>query len=201
MTTSLLPVAPLAGARPAPPPPVAVPIVRLLRLLEAEPLSLNARRLSRWGGHVAAQLGLDREYQRNVEIACLLHDVGKTLVPDAILLKPGPLSAEEREVMELHAEHGWGILRHLPDLELAALFVRHHHERMDGSGYPRRLRAEQIPLGARITAVVDAFDGMVSDRNYRAGLSGEQAVARLMMSAGTLYDPDVVRHFAFLVLG
>ena len=177
-----------------------IPIARLLRLLEAEPLSLNARRLSRWGAHVAAQLGLDRAYQRNVEVACLLHDVGKILVPDAILLKPGPLTLEEREVMELHAEHGWSILRHLPDLELAALFVRHHHERMDGSGYPRRLRAEQIPLGARITGVIDAFDGMVSDRNYRAGLSAEQAVARLMMSAGTLYDPDVVRHFADLAL-
>ena len=88
----------------------------------------------------------------------------------------------------------------MPDLQLAALFVRHHHERMDGSGYPRQLAAHEIPLGARITAVVDAFDGMISDRNYRAGLTAEHAVARLMMSAGRHYDPAVVRHFADIAL-
>jgi HD-GYP domain-containing protein (c-di-GMP phosphodiesterase class II) len=181
-------------------PPVIAGLAPLVHILEAQPPSANARRLSRWGAQVAAALGLDHECQHNVEIACLLHDLGKVVVPDAILHKPGPLTAGERRVMEMHPEHGWSLLRRVPDLHLAALFVRHHHERMDGSGYPRRLSAPEIPLGARITAVVDAFEGMISDRNYRAGLTAEHAVARLMMAAGRHYDPDVVRHFADVAL-
>jgi HD-GYP domain-containing protein (c-di-GMP phosphodiesterase class II) len=160
----------------------------------------HSTRLAEWGVRVAIELGLDETYQHNVEVACLLHDLGKIGVPDAILHKPGPLDAAERRVMNLHPEFGWAVLRLFPDLHLASLFALHHHEKMDGSGYPGGLRGRDIPMGARIVAVVDAFDAMVSDRCYRGGVGLEQAAARLLTEAGTHFDPDVVRHFLPLAL-
>lgn len=160
----------------------------------------HGTRLAEWGVRVAVELGLDGEYQRNVEVACLLHDLGKIGVPDAILHKRGPLTPAEREVMDLHPEYGWAVLRLFPDLHLAAMFALHHHEKMDGSGYPGRLRGDEIPIGARIVAVVDAFDAMVSDRCYRGGVGAEQAVARLLTDSGSHFDPDVVRYFVPLAL-
>ena len=102
--------------------------------------------------------------------------------------------------MNLHPEYGWAVLRLFPALHLAGLFALHHHEKMDGSGYPGRLRGEEIPMGARIVAVVDAFDAMVSDRCYRSGIGAEQAAARLITDSGTHFDPDVVRYFVPLAL-
>ena len=160
----------------------------------------HGTRLAEWGVRVAVELGLDEHYQRNVEVACLLHDLGKIGVPDAILHKPGPLTPEERRVMNQHPEYGWAVLRLFPDLQLAGLFALHHHEKMDGSGYPGGLRGHDIPVGARIVAVVDAFDAMVSDRCYRGGIGVEQAIGRLITDSGTHFDPDVVRYFAPLAI-
>jgi putative two-component system response regulator len=87
-----------------------------------------------------------------------------------------------------------------PELHMASLFALHHHEKMDGTGYPGRLRGEEIPMGARIVAVVDAFDAMVSERGYRGGMGAEQAAARLLTDSGTHFDPDVVRYFVPLAL-
>jgi HD-GYP domain-containing protein (c-di-GMP phosphodiesterase class II) len=160
----------------------------------------HGTRLAEWGARVAVELGLDEENQRNVEVACLLHDVGKIGVPDTILHKPGPLTLAEREIMNRHPEYGWAVLRLFPDLELAGLFALHHHEKFDGSGYPGGLRGEQIPMGARIVAVVDAFDAIVSERCYKRGLPVEEAVRRLRADSGSHFDPDVVRHFLPLAL-
>jgi putative two-component system response regulator len=162
--------------------------------------SAHGARLAEWGVRVAIELGLHEPYQRNVEVACLLHDLGKIGVPDAILRKPGPLTPEEREIMNLHPEYGWAVLRLFPELHMASLFALHHHEKMDGTGYPGRLRGEEIPMGARIVAVVDAFDAMVSERGYRGGMGAEQAAARLLTDSGTHFDPDVVRYFVPLAL-
>jgi HD-GYP domain-containing protein (c-di-GMP phosphodiesterase class II) len=177
-------------------------VLGLNQLLDLRDLDTgcHSTRLAEWGVRVAVELGLDEEYQRNVEVACLLHDLGKIGVPDAILHKPGPLTPEERRVMDLHPEYGWAVLRLFPDLQLAGLFALHHHEKMDGTGYPGRLRGNDIPMGARIVAVVDAFDAMVADRCYRGGIAAEHAIGRLVKDSGTHFDPDVVRHFVPLAL-
>ena len=100
----------------------------------------------------------------------LLHDIGKIGVPDAILLKPGKLTAEEQEIMRRHPEIGYNMIVHIPFLAGAARIVLHHHEAYDGNGYPSRLAGAQIPLGARIFAIADTFDAMTSDRPYRRAL-------------------------------
>jgi putative two-component system response regulator len=172
---------------------------QLLDLRDLE-TGCHSTRLAEWGVRVAVELGLDEDYQRNVEVACLLHDLGKIGIPDAILHKPGPLTPAEREVMNLHPEFAWAVLRLFPDLQPAGMFALHHHEKVDGTGYPGRLRGAEIPMGARIVAVVDAFDAMVSDRCYRNGVGIEQAAARLVTDSGTHFDPDVVRYFVPLAL-
>ena len=178
---------------------VVLGLNQLLALRDLE-TGCHSTRLAEWGARVAVELGLSHAYQQHVEVACLLHDLGKIGVPDAILHKPGPLTPAERRVMDLHPEYGWAVLRLFPDLHLAGLFALHHHEKLDGTGYPGRLRGNEIPIGARIVAVVDAFDAMVSDRCYRGGIGVEQAAARLITDSGSHFDPDVVRHFVPLAL-
>jgi PAS domain S-box-containing protein/diguanylate cyclase (GGDEF)-like protein len=134
------------------------------------------------------------------QLACLLqaaslHDVGKTAVPDEILDKPGPLDAEEWEFMRRHPVIGERILGAAPSLAQAAKLVRASHERVDGRGYPDRLRGESIPLGARIIFVCDAYNAMTSDRPYRAAMSVEDALAELRHCTGTHFDPTVVDAF------
>src|SRR5262249_43080699 len=114
---------------------------------------------------------------------------------DAILNKAGRLTDDERELMKKHPEYGWTILRLFPSLEQTSLFVLHHHESWDGSGYPGGLRGREIPIGSRIVCVIDAFDAMVSSRCYRVGLPVEEAVRRLRSGAGTQFDPEIVEHF------
>jgi HD-GYP domain-containing protein (c-di-GMP phosphodiesterase class II) len=133
--------------------------------------------------------------------AAELHDVGKVAVPDAILSKPGPLSDAEWGFMREHTIVGDRILSAAPALEGAAKLVRASHERYDGSGYPDRLRGEQIPLGARIVAVCDAFHAMTSDRPYRPALSVREALDELQRCAGAQFDPRVVNAFAVMVNG
>lgn len=159
----------------------------------------HATRLAEWAVRVAEQLGLDEAELKDIEIASLLHDVGKVGVPDEILGKPGPLTADEFEEIKKHSEYGWTVVRLLPGFERVSLFILHHHERVDGLGYPAGLRADEIPLGAQIVAVVDAFDAMVSDRPYRAGLSHGEALARLRADSGSQFNRRIVDLFTEIV--
>jgi putative two-component system response regulator len=155
----------------------------------------HSTRLAEWAVRIAVELGLDENYQRNVEVACVLHDLGKVGIPDAILRKERALTPEERVRMSRHPEYAWAILRLFGCFELASLFGLHHHERFDGTGYPAGLAGEEIPLGARILAVVDAFDAMVSDRCYRKGMAVEEAIRRLAQGSGSQFDPSIVQRF------
>lgn len=141
------------------------------------------------------ELGLDKEALRDLELGALLHDIGKIGVPDAVLRKPAKLNEEDWNKMKLHPLHGQKILRNIPFLEGAARIVSQHHEKWDGSGYPVGLRGEDIDIGARIFAVVDAFDAIISDRVYRRGCSYEEAVSELNRCAGTQFDPMIVEAF------
>ncbi len=141
------------------------------------------------------ELGLDREQQRSLEFGSLLHDIGKIGVPDAILRKPAKLTDEEWVRMREHPQHGQAILREIEFLRGAARVVGQHHEKWDGSGYPLGLRGEEIDMNARIFAVADAFDAMISDRVYRAGRPYEEAAEELEKFAGRQFDPTVVAAF------
>jgi HD-GYP domain-containing protein (c-di-GMP phosphodiesterase class II) len=121
-----------------------------------------------------------------------LHDLGKIGVPDAVLNKPGRLTAEEIAQMQRHPEIGYDLLRDMAFLHEELGLIRHHHERWDGSGYPDQLRGEAIPRGACILGVADAFDAMTSDRPYRRGLPVAEARARLQAGAGTQFWPPAV---------
>jgi len=141
---------------------------------------------------VATELGLDYEAVRSVELGAVLHDIGKVHVPESILNKPGPLTESEWEVMRTHPEVGEHILRPIHSLKAILPIVRHHHERWDGTGYPDRLAARSIPLGARIVAACDAYRAMSEDRPYRQALSEEEARSELERGIGTHFDADCV---------
>jgi putative nucleotidyltransferase with HDIG domain len=141
---------------------------------------------------VGAEFGLDEEALRDLRYAAIFHDIGKIAIPDAILNKPGPLTQGEFEIIKRHPIVGEQILAPVPFLEQVRRIVRHDHERWDGSGYPDGLKGRQIPIGARIVLVVDAFHAMVSDRSYRKGMSAESARLELRGNAGTQFDADVV---------
>lgn len=169
----------------------------LVQALETRDLETHghSERVVTFSLRLGFELGLDKKALRNLELGALLHDIGKIGVPDAILRKPGKLTEEEWNKMRLHPLHGQKILRNIPFLEGAARIVAQHHEKWDGSGYPVGLRGEDIEIGARIFAVVDAFDAMTSDRVYRKGCSYEAALAELERFAGTQFDPLVVEAF------
>jgi diguanylate cyclase (GGDEF)-like protein len=147
-------------------------------------------------GDVARRLGLDAELVERICHAAELHDVGKVAIPDAILTKPGPLTAEETAFMRRHTLIGERIVSAAPALAPVARLVRSSHERWDGAGYPDGLAGEDIPLGARIVAVCDAFDAIVSDRAYRPRRTAAEALAELQRCAGTQFDPAIVAAFA-----
>ncbi len=130
----------------------------------------------------------------------LLHDIGKIVIPESILRKPGPLTPEETAIMQTHPVAGIQIVAPLNFLTKPALdVIRHHHERFDGEGYPDRLAGEEIPVAARMFSVVDAFDAMTADRPYRSALSTGEALDRLATAAGRQFDPEVVEAFCGLV--
>jgi HD-GYP domain-containing protein (c-di-GMP phosphodiesterase class II) len=130
-----------------------------------------------------------------LEHGVLLHDIGKIGIPDSILLKPGPLTPEEWRTMRTHPEIGKRLIERIPFLRGAVPVVHCHHERWDGTGYPRGLRGDAIPLGARIFAVADALDAMTYDRPYSRAISFEAARREITRSAGTHFDPAVVDAF------
>lgn len=155
----------------------------------------HSTRLAEWAIRVGRQMSIPESELRDLEVAALLHDIGKVGIPDSILQKPGRLTDEERALMNRHPEYGWAILRLFPGLEKASLFTLHHHENYDGTGYPGGLKGEEIPIGSRVVAVIDAFDAMVSNRPYRQGIPPDEAIRRLVQDSGTQFDPVVVRCF------
>ncbi len=144
---------------------------------------------------VAAEMNLPEQMIRYIEYAALLHDIGKIGIDEAILLKPGKLTPEEYEQMKKHPIIGHQILAPVKYLGPVAQMVLYHQEWFDGRGYPEGLKGEQIPLGSRIVAVLDAWDAMTSDRPYRKALGNEVAVSELRKGAGTQFDPRVVEIF------
>jgi HD-GYP domain-containing protein (c-di-GMP phosphodiesterase class II) len=155
----------------------------------------HSQRVTRWALAIGRQLNLAPEELTNLERGALLHDVGKIGISDNILLKAGPLTREERVVMNQHPRLGYEMLKGIPFLQTALPVVLHHQEMFDGSGYPMGLRGTQIPLGARIFAVADTYDAMTSTRPYRAALSHEQALAEIIAHRGSQFDPQVVDAF------
>jgi response regulator RpfG family c-di-GMP phosphodiesterase len=169
----------------------------LVQALETRDLETHghSERVVTFSLRLGHELGLDKEALKNLELGALLHDIGKIGVPDAILRKPAALTPDEWDKMKLHPQHGQRILRNIPFLEGATQLVAQHHEKWDGSGYPYGLRGEDIDIGARIFAVVDALDAMVSNRVYRRGRSYQDALEELEKHAGTQFDPLVVAAF------
>jgi len=153
------------------------------------------RAVAELAGSLARHIGLRDEQLHAVVRAAELHDVGKVLVPDAILNKPGDLSEDELALMRRHAIAGWLILRESAESDAIAALVRSSHERWDGKGYPDGLAGEAIPLGARIITICDAFDAMTHERPYRSARSGAEALAELRQGAGVRYDPTLVAVF------
>jgi HD-GYP domain-containing protein (c-di-GMP phosphodiesterase class II) len=170
------------------------------QLLDLKDLNtgVHSTRLAEWALHVAGEFGLDRDSLGDIEVAALLHDIGKIGIADAILNKPAKLTAEEYELMKKHPEYGWAVLRQVPGMERASLIILHHHENYDGTGYPGGLKGEEIPIGSRIVSVIDAFDAMVSTRPYRQGMAFEEAERRLLAASGTQFDARVVKSFLTL---
>jgi HD-GYP domain-containing protein (c-di-GMP phosphodiesterase class II) len=167
------------------------------QLLDLKDLNtgVHSTRLAEWAMRVGQELGLEEIELQNLEVAALLHDIGKVGIPDSILRKPERLDPEEYALMKKHPEYGWAVLRMLPGFERAALDILHHHESFDGKGYPAGLKGTEIPVVSRIVSVIDAFDAMVSSRPYRKGLPYEEAVRRLTEASGTQFDPLVVQSF------
>jgi putative nucleotidyltransferase with HDIG domain len=144
---------------------------------------------------IAKKMKVDPILLPQIARAAFLHDIGKMAIPDQILRKPGPLTHEEREVMRTHCSIGYNMVTRIPFLKEAAEIVLSHQEYFDGTGYPRGLRGEEIPLGARIFAVADALDAMISDRPYRNALSITHARDEIQRCSGTQFDPEVVEIF------
>lgn len=155
----------------------------------------HCQRLANLAARLGAQAGLEGTELEAVAYGALLHDVGKIGVPEAILTKPGPLDADEWELMRRHPEIGERICLPLASAGVFSPIVRHHHERWDGRGYPDGLRGEAIPLGARIVGLVDAFDAMTHDRPYRRAMPRALAVSELWREAGGQFDRALVSLF------
>jgi putative nucleotidyltransferase with HDIG domain len=159
----------------------------------------HSKRLATYSEQLAHHFNLSARETRELCWAALLHDIGKIGIEDQILHKPGPLTAREWEVMKSHSEVGAQIVTGLSGLENIALIILSHHERVDGNGYPHRLKGDQIPLGARIIAVVDSYSAMTEGRVYRTARTHEEAIFELKNFSGKMYDPEVVQAFISIV--
>lgn len=155
----------------------------------------HSRRVLGYALTIARAHGVSAREIKDIEHGVLLHDIGKIGIPDAILLKPGPLTPEEWIIMRTHPEVGRRLIERIPFLRGAVPIVYHHHEKWDGTGYPLGLRGEAIPIGARIFAVADALDAMTFDRPYSRAISYEAACREIQRCAGTHFDPAVVATF------
>ena len=152
----------------------------------------HSRRVADLTVSVARTYGVEGDALQEIEHGALLHDIGKLRIPDSILWKPSGLDASEWVTMRKHPQYGYEMLRDLEFLNDAAELVLSHHERFDGSGYPRGLRGEQISLGARIFCIVDAVDAMIYKRPYNQPITFLEAAAEVRRCAGTHFDPDLV---------
>ncbi len=153
---------------------------------------------SRVAGYVRTtglRMGLPDAQLDNVVMAALLHDIGKIGVPDHVLLKPGRLTEEEFGHIRKHPELGWMALKNIEDFKSISLMVLHHHERMDGAGYPGGLKGSAIPLGSRIIAVADSYDALTTNRPYRSARTKQQAVDELLRCVDTQFDARVLNAF------
>jgi putative nucleotidyltransferase with HDIG domain len=155
----------------------------------------HSRRVTLYSLQIARVLGLEEEEMQHLARAALLHDIGKIGIPDAILLRPGKLSKDEKSIMQAHVRVGYGLLSRIAFLAPAAMIVLAHHERYDGDGYPQGLQGEQIPVGARIFAVADTLDAMMMGRPHRWACSYETTREEIVRESGHQFDPRVVRAF------
>ena len=162
-----------------------------------EDTGAHIERIGRFTTLLAEHVGMSAEFCRRIRHAAPLHDVGKVAIPDSILLKPGSLTAEERAIVETHAEEGHRLLRGSSSsiLDMAATIALSHHERWDGNGYPRGLAGEEIPIEGRIVAIADVFDALTSDRVYREAFPVEQAIAMMRDQSGLHFDPVLLKAF------
>jgi HD-GYP domain-containing protein (c-di-GMP phosphodiesterase class II) len=159
----------------------------------------HSTRVASYSRLIAAEMELpDFEIER-ITLAASLHDIGKIGVPDHILLKEGRLTDEEMEHMRRHSEFGWTVLRDCKGFEAASLMLLHHHERMDGKGYPGRLSGADIPIGARIIAVCDTYDALTTNRPYRRARAHEEAVKEIVRCSGSQHDSAIVDVFLSIV--
>lgn len=154
--------------------------------------SIHSDETSLWALRIADRIGLPMEQIKVIKLAAKLHDIGKAIVPREILIKPGPLTSEEWEIIRRHPGYSATLMEPAKSLDAVRPIVRAHHERYDGNGYPDRLGGENIPLCARIIAVADAFSTMTVRRVYRKPVSMEDAKKELIRCSGTQFDPQVV---------
>lgn len=178
-------------------------MVALSCVVEARDLytDKHMKDIAEYSVEIANKLGLSDNDIENIRKAALLHDIGKISVPDHILMKPGKLSEEEMEVIKKHPANGAKIIEPVEPLKHATKIIKHHHECYNGTGYPEGLRGKDIPLGARIIAVADAFGAMTTNRPYRRALSIGDAVKELKKCAGKQFDPHLVEIFISILEG
>jgi hypothetical protein len=155
----------------------------------------HSQRVAEYAEMIARQMGLPYDEVELIVTSARLHDLGKIGMDNVMLYKPGPLSNEERGEFQRHPSIGESLVGYFPAFGAGRELVRHHHEHFDGRGYPNGKKGEEIPQGARILAVADAYDAMTSDRPYRSAMSRETAIARLRAASGTQFDPQVVEAF------
>src|SRR3989442_9100517 len=155
----------------------------------------HSRRVTAFTIAIAQKMGLPKDDIRVIARGAFLHDIGKMAIPDKILTKPGKLTPDETDVMKEHAWYGYKIVKNIPFLSEAAEIVYSHQERYDGTGYPRRLKGEEIPLGARIFSVADTFDAITSDRVYRPKQTTDAARKEIQLWSGRQFDPRIVEVF------
>lgn len=155
----------------------------------------HSMRVTLYSLALAKTLNLKEDLLEEIETAGLLHDIGKIAIPEDILLKPGKLTAEEYEVIKTHPELGQRFVEGIEKLRLISNWLKSHHERYDGKGYPEGLVGEEIPISSRIIAIADTYDAMTSSRSYRAALSHQQAIDEIKRCAGTQFDPNLAQLF------
>ena len=144
---------------------------------------------------LGAENNLSAKEKEDLHFAALLHDVGKIGITEVILNKPSRLTDGEYEIMKKHVEEGVKILVNVPFLEEATRMVKYHHEKYDGTGYPDRLKGQEIPIGARILTITDSYDAMISERIYKKNKTVEEAISELKRCSGTQFDPAILDVF------
>jgi len=155
----------------------------------------HSERMVKFVTFIGKHFGMTKQELKDMEMAAILHDVGKIGIDKSVFLKPGKLTPEEYEIIKNHSVIGANIIGRVTFMKGAALYVKHHHERWDGNGYPDKIKGDNIPLGARILAVVDSFDAMMSERPYKKPMTLEESFTELKRNSGSQFDPNIVETF------